>query len=61
MLMFCQGSFSSSPSETNMLRTTASRDVVTSTVTQASGAGLPFKEQQLKQLRAQCLVFLAFR
>jgi len=22
---------------------------------------MPFKEQQLKQLRAQCLVFLAFR
>ncbi|XP_043710846.1 chromatin structure-remodeling complex protein SYD-like isoform X2 [Telopea speciosissima] len=24
-------------------------------------SGMPFKEQQLKQLRAQCLVFLAFR
>ncbi|KAL8527534.1 hypothetical protein ACS0TY_005399 [Phlomoides rotata] len=55
------GSFSSSPSETNMLRTTASRDVGKSPVSQASSVGLPFKEQQLKQLRAQCFVFLAFR
>lgn len=26
-----------------------------------ASSAMPFKEQQLKQLRAQCLVFLAFR
>lgn len=26
-----------------------------------TGPSQPFREQQLKQLRAQCLVFLAFR
>ncbi|XP_073009948.1 uncharacterized protein [Typha latifolia] len=34
----------------------------TGLISQASASSnLPFKEQQLKQLRAQCLVFLAFR
>ncbi|KAK4419537.1 Chromatin structure-remodeling complex protein SYD [Sesamum alatum] len=53
--------FPSSLPEPNMVRATASRDTGKSPVPQASTAGLPFKEQQLKQLRAQCLVFLAFR
>lgn len=45
-----------------MLRTTASRDTGKSSVSQGPAfCGMPFKEQQLKQLRAQCLVFLAFR
>ncbi|KAL0371132.1 UNVERIFIED_CONTAM: Chromatin structure-remodeling complex protein SYD, partial [Sesamum angustifolium] len=57
----CQGGFPSSLPESNMVRATASRDSGKSPVPQASTAGLPFKEQQLKQLRAQCLVFLAFR
>lgn len=61
MSLSCQGSFPSSLSEANMLRTTASRDTGKSPVSLASSAGFPFKEQQLKQLRAQCLVFLAFR
>ncbi|KAL0419602.1 UNVERIFIED_CONTAM: Chromatin structure-remodeling complex protein SYD [Sesamum radiatum] len=56
-----KGGFPSSLPESNMVRTTASRDSGKSPVPQASTAGLPFKEQQLKQLRAQCLVFLAFR
>ncbi|RZB54805.1 Chromatin structure-remodeling complex protein SYD isoform D [Glycine soja] len=46
-----------SGSEMNMLRQGVSpRDTGKSTV-----PAMPFKEQQLKQLRAQCLVFLAFR
>ncbi|XP_020550492.1 chromatin structure-remodeling complex protein SYD [Sesamum indicum] len=56
-----KGGFPSSLPEPNMVRATASRDSGKSPVPQASTAGLPFKEQQLKQLRAQCLVFLAFR
>ncbi|OMO77372.1 Glutamine-Leucine-Glutamine, QLQ [Corchorus olitorius] len=51
-----------SASEMTMLRGTAPRDTGKSPVSQSSASsGLPFKEQQLKQLRAQCLVFLAFR
>ncbi|XVF38622.1 hypothetical protein REPUB_Repub20aG0118300 [Reevesia pubescens] len=46
-----------SASEMTMLRATAPRDVSQS----ATFSGMPFKEHQLKQLRAQCLVFLAFR
>ncbi|GAY36040.1 hypothetical protein CUMW_019990 [Citrus unshiu] len=47
---------------TAMLRTMASRDTGKSSVSQTPVfSGMPFKEQQLKQLRAQCLVFLAFR
>ncbi|KAL0435435.1 UNVERIFIED_CONTAM: Chromatin structure-remodeling complex protein SYD [Sesamum radiatum] len=56
-----KGGFPSSLPEPNLVRATASRDSGKSPVPQASSAGLPFKEQQLKQLRAQCLVFLAFR
>ncbi|KAJ0092543.1 hypothetical protein Patl1_25558 [Pistacia atlantica] len=49
-------------SGTTMLRTTPSRDTGKSSVSQAPAfSSMPFKEQQLKQLRAQCLVFLAFR
>ncbi|XP_044485654.1 chromatin structure-remodeling complex protein SYD-like isoform X2 [Mangifera indica] len=49
-------------SGTTMLRTTPSRDTGKSSVSQAPAfSGMPFKERQLKQLRAQCLVFLAFR
>ncbi|XP_015874475.3 chromatin structure-remodeling complex protein SYD isoform X3 [Ziziphus jujuba] len=52
-----QGARESSISEMNMLRSATSRDPGKSPV----ASGMPFKEQQLKQLRAQCLVFLAFR
>ncbi|VFQ71574.1 unnamed protein product [Cuscuta campestris] len=45
----------SNPLETNMLRSAAIRDTGKSLVAN------PFKEHHLKQLRAQCLVFLAFR
>uniref|UniRef100_A0A5B6YW35 Chromatin structure-remodeling complex protein SYD n=1 Tax=Davidia involucrata TaxID=16924 RepID=A0A5B6YW35_DAVIN len=46
----------------SMLRGAAPRDTGKSPVSQASAVcGMPFKEQHLKQLRAQCLVFLAFR
>lgn len=45
-----------------MVRSAASRDTGKSPVHVSSAStGMPFKEQQLKQLRAQCLVFLAFR
>ncbi|CAN6551450.1 unnamed protein product [Malus baccata var. baccata] len=48
--------------EMSMLRSAALRDSGKSPVHLASGSpGMPFQEQQLKQLRAQCLVFLAFR
>ncbi|XP_022760477.1 chromatin structure-remodeling complex protein SYD-like isoform X2 [Durio zibethinus] len=51
-----------STSEMTMLRATAPRDMGKSPVSQsATISGMPFKEQHLKQLRAQCLVFLAFR
>ncbi|KAG8636634.1 hypothetical protein MANES_15G017800v8 [Manihot esculenta] len=45
-------------SEMTMVRPAAPRDVGKSPVSQSSN---PFRDQQLKQLRAQCLVFLAFR
>ncbi|XP_044499967.1 chromatin structure-remodeling complex protein SYD-like isoform X2 [Mangifera indica] len=49
-------------SGTTMRRTTPSKDTGKSSVSQGPAfSGMPFKEQQLKQLRAQCLVFLAFR
>ncbi|XP_019450810.1 PREDICTED: chromatin structure-remodeling complex protein SYD-like [Lupinus angustifolius] len=53
----------SSGSEMTMLRQGVhSRDTGKSTVTAApASSAMLFKEQQLKQLRAQCLVFLAFR
>lgn len=45
-----------------MLRAMAPRDTGKFPVSQSTtSSGMPFKEQQLKQLRAQCLVFLAFR
>jgi len=45
-----------------MIRSTPPRDVGKSPVSQGSvSPGMPFNEQQLRQLRAQCLVFLAFR
>lgn len=48
--------------EMNMLRGAAPRDTGKSPIFQATGvSNMPFKEQHLKQLRAQCLVFLAFR
>ncbi|XP_039058330.1 chromatin structure-remodeling complex protein SYD-like [Hibiscus syriacus] len=50
-----------STSEMNMLRAMAPRDIRKSPSSQSASSGMPFKEQQLKQLRAQCLVFLAFR
>ncbi|KAG7991412.1 hypothetical protein I3843_02G074300 [Carya illinoinensis] len=51
-----------SVSEMSMLRGGATRDTGKAPLPHASMAsGMPFREQQLKQLRAQCLVFLAFR
>ncbi|XP_016647529.1 PREDICTED: chromatin structure-remodeling complex protein SYD isoform X2 [Prunus mume] len=48
--------------EMSMLRSAAVRDTGKTPVHLSPGSpGMPFKEQQLKQLRAQCLVFLAFR
>ncbi|CAI0627012.1 unnamed protein product [Linum tenue] len=42
--------------------TAASRDTGKSPISQGNASpGMPFREQQLRQLRAQCLVFLAFR
>ncbi|XLR14291.1 hypothetical protein S83_042229, partial [Arachis hypogaea] len=50
----------SNNSEMTMLRQgVPPRDMARSTI--GGSSGVPFKEQQLKQLRAQCLVFLAFR
>ena len=44
------------------LRGTTSKEVGAGLVSQASASSnMPFKEHHLKQLRAQCLVFLAFR
>ncbi|XP_075522115.1 chromatin structure-remodeling complex protein SYD-like isoform X2 [Primulina tabacum] len=56
-----QGSIPSSLSEAGMLRNVAPRDTGKSSVSLAPGTGLLFTNQQLKQLRAQCLVFLSFR
>nr|XP_010932567.1 uncharacterized protein LOC105053188 [Elaeis guineensis] len=48
--------------EITNLRSATPKDVGPGLVSQASASSnMPFKEQQLKQLRAQCLVFLAFR
>ncbi|XP_061986239.1 chromatin structure-remodeling complex protein SYD-like isoform X2 [Populus nigra] len=57
-----QGGRQTSNSELTMIRSTSPRDVGKSPVFQGSAlSGMPFNEQQLRQLRAQCLVFLAFR
>ncbi|XP_065863549.1 chromatin structure-remodeling complex protein SYD isoform X2 [Euphorbia lathyris] len=53
-----QASRINSNSEVMMLRAPTPRDMGKSPVSQS---GNPFNDQQLKQLRAQCLVFLAFR
>ncbi|KAF4355237.1 hypothetical protein F8388_013012 [Cannabis sativa] len=51
-----------SVSEMSMLRNAGPRDAGKSPVLPSPvNSGMPFMEQQLKQLRAQCLVFLAFR
>ncbi|XP_004508316.1 uncharacterized protein [Cicer arietinum] len=51
-----------SGSEMTMLRQSIPpRDTGKSPIPAAASSTMPFKEQQLKQLRAQCLVFLAFR
>ncbi|KAJ6321298.1 hypothetical protein OIU77_011401 [Salix suchowensis] len=56
-----QGGRQTSNSELAM-RSTSPRDVGKSPAFQGSAlSGMPFNEQQLRQLRAQCLVFLAFR
>ncbi|CAI9299634.1 unnamed protein product [Lactuca saligna] len=57
------GGISNNVAEMGLLRNEASRDTGKLPVVQASPAGpsMPFKEHHLKQLRAQCLVFLAFR
>ncbi|KAM7497227.1 hypothetical protein LguiA_021641 [Lonicera macranthoides] len=57
-----QGGFQNNVMEMNMLRNAASRDTGKSPISQGTAvSSMPFKEQHLKQLRAQCLVFLAFR
>ncbi|XP_071909795.1 uncharacterized protein [Coffea arabica] len=56
-----QGAIPSNVPETSMIPSSALRDTGKSPVAQAPVSGLPFKEHHLKQLRAQCLVFLAFR
>ncbi|KAL2486005.1 Chromatin remodeling complex SWI/SNF [Abeliophyllum distichum] len=56
-----QGGVPSSIPDANMLRSLGPRETGKSPAAQAPSSGVPFKEQQLKQLRAQCLVFLAFR
>lgn len=43
--------------ETTMLRSTGKSPISQS----PAASGMPFKDQHLKQLRAQCLVYLAFR
>ncbi|XP_022973744.1 chromatin structure-remodeling complex protein SYD-like isoform X2 [Cucurbita maxima] len=59
-----QGTWRNNGPEMSMLRNPVSREagkLPVSQVPTSSQSRLPFKEQQLKQLRAQCLVFLAFR
>ncbi|GAB2266211.1 hypothetical protein Dimus_001232 [Dionaea muscipula] len=57
-----QGASANTLTEMNMLRGAAPRDVGKSTMLPVpSLSSMPFKEHHLKQLRAQCLVFLAFR
>ncbi|XP_042516714.1 chromatin structure-remodeling complex protein SYD-like isoform X2 [Macadamia integrifolia] len=57
-----QGCETNSDMEMSMARGGVSRDTGKSLMSQPPAfSGMPFKEQQLKQLRAQCLVFLAFR
>ncbi|XP_022955377.1 chromatin structure-remodeling complex protein SYD-like isoform X1 [Cucurbita moschata] len=59
-----QGAWRNNAPEMNMIRNPVSREagkLPVSQVPTSSQSRLPFKEQQLKQLRAQCLVFLAFR
>ncbi|KAI3795254.1 hypothetical protein L1987_37903 [Smallanthus sonchifolius] len=58
-----QGGISNNVAEMGMLRNEASRDTGKLPALQAPSVGpsMPFKEHHLKQLRAQCLVFLAFR
>ncbi|XP_022939074.1 chromatin structure-remodeling complex protein SYD-like isoform X3 [Cucurbita moschata] len=59
-----QGAWRNNGPEMSMLRNPVSREagkLPVSQVPTSSQSRLPFKEQQLKQLRAQCLVFLAFR
>ncbi|CAA0833462.1 Chromatin structure-remodeling complex protein SYD, partial [Striga hermonthica] len=51
----------SSLPEPNIPRASGTRDTGKSPISQASSPGRLFNDQQLKQLRAQCLVFLAFR
>ncbi|XP_019163693.1 PREDICTED: chromatin structure-remodeling complex protein SYD isoform X2 [Ipomoea nil] len=56
-----QGGMQSNALETSMLRSATIRDTGKLPVAQPPASGNPFKEHHLKQLRAQCLVFLAFR
>ncbi|KAD4981711.1 hypothetical protein E3N88_18382 [Mikania micrantha] len=58
-----QVGISNNVAEMGMLRNEASRDLGKLPALPASSVGpsMPFKEHHLKQLRAQCLVFLAFR
>ncbi|CAH9083032.1 unnamed protein product [Cuscuta epithymum] len=56
-----QGGMQSNAFETSMLRSAAIKDTGKLPVSHTPASANPFKEHHLKQLRAQCLVFLAFR
>lgn len=54
---YCQGGMLNNVTDMAVLRSTGKLPVSQS----PSAPIMPFKEQHLKQLRAQCLVYLAFR
>ncbi|KAL3354169.1 hypothetical protein AABB24_018693, partial [Solanum stoloniferum] len=57
-----QGGMPNNVPEKSILRSETIRDAgILSVAAQAPVSTMPFKEHHLKQLRAQCLVFLAFR
>lgn len=61
-----QDSFARSKPDGKLCGLPSSMDMNISTSAPLNNVGMnlpsqPFREQQLKQLRAQCLVFLAFR
>lgn len=60
-IMHIQGSFPSNAPESSVARPGNLRDTGKAPVPQTPVSDMPFKDHHLKQLRAQCLVFLAFR
>lgn len=63
LICLCQqGGRPNNVPEKSIVRSETTRDEgKLSVAAQASVSAMPFKEHHLKQLRAQCLVFLAFR